>query len=296
MSGSTTFKANDPALPAQAPIGIFDSGLGGLSVLRDIRALLPHEALIYLADQAYLPYGDKTQQEIRERAFAITEFFLTQGCKAIVIACNTATAAAIKDLRAAFPDFPFIGVEPGLRPAAKLTQTRQVGVLATLATSRSEKFLQLQQQLSQEFGVQFHVSACVGLVELIEAGKTHHAETQALLRHYLSPLITAGCDTLVLGCTHYPFVRQTLQTILAQPLNQQAGELKNTSWQLIETGSAVAQRLADLLAQNLRLVDPRQHARPAQWLAYTNGDADVFSQSCANLGLAPEYNCRVTAI
>lgn len=279
---------------ALAPIGIFDSGLGGLSVLRDIHALLPSESLIYFADQAYLPYGDKSQHTICERAFAITAFLLQQGCKAIVIACNTATAAAIKALRAAYPGFPFIGVEPGLRPAAKFSKTGQVGVLATLATSRSEKFLLLQQQLRAEFAVQFHVSACVGLVELIEAGKIHHAETQALLTHYLEPLIAAGCDTLVLGCTHYPFVRDTLQAILANPLNYDEQPAKD--WQLIETGTAVAQRLADLLAQNQRLVDTSLHARTARWLAYTNRDPEDFSRSCANLGLAAEYDSRAMSI
>lgn len=240
---------------ALAPIGIFDSGLGGLSVLRDIRALLPDESLIYLADQAYLPYGDKTQQQILARAFAITEYLLSRGCKAIVIACNTATAAAVKDLRAAYPDFPFIGVEPGLRPAAKLSQTGHVGVLATLATSRSGKFLQLQRQLNAEFGVQFHVSACVGLVELIEAGQLSSLEINRLLADYLQPLILAQCDTLVLGCTHYPFLREAIE----QELRQKAPDFFDQHRQLIETGSAVARQLqTTLLKKNLLNTGQRQ--------------------------------------
>lgn len=211
-----------------SPIGVFDSGLGGLSVLRCIRDLLPNESTLYVADTAYIPYGDKSADEILSRARAITQFFISRDVKAIVVACNTATAAAIHELRAEFK-LPIIGMEPGIKPALANTRSGVVGVLATQSTLTSDKFRVLLSRFHTE--AKFLIQPCPGLVELIEEGKLDHEQTRSVVSRYLQPLLDADADTIVLGCTHYPFIA---------PLLTDLGQGKI---QLIDTGPAVARQL-----------------------------------------------------
>lgn len=211
-------------------IGVFDSGVGGISVLREIRALLPGADLLYVADSAHCPYGGKSYGEIRTRGMAIGRFLIDQGAQAIVVACNTATAAAIDALRAHYRDMPFVGMEPALKPAVAATRSGVVGVLATGATLGGERFAGLVERYSD--GIQLLTQACPGLVEQVEAGDLTSHETRRLLEHYVRPLLARGADTLVLGCTHYPFLRSMLF------------ELFGPHVALIDTGAAVARQTA----------------------------------------------------
>lgn len=230
-------------------IGVFDSGIGGLSVLRHIRQLLPHESLIYFADSAFAPYGDKTEEQIKERSLKIAQFLIDQHIKALVVACNTATAAAINVLRSTFPDLIIIGIEPGLKPAALLSQTKKIGVMATRRTLESQKFKLLRDQLSTEMHVQFCPQACVGLVDLIEQGKLNSTEMHTLLENYIEPLLAQNIDSLVLGCTHYPFALPQIKAII-HSLQEQKKTNTPHSIHIIDTGVAVARRLQKLLEDN----------------------------------------------
>lgn len=192
------------------PIGIFDSGVGGLSVFRQIRADVPHEHLLYVADSGHAPYGNKAAEFIVRRSVAISEFLLEQGAKAIVVACNTATAAAIAHLRQRF-SLPIVGIEPALKPAVALTHSGVVGILATGNTVRSDKFAALLNQHGQRARVL--VQPCPGLADCVEHGDLNGARPRALLEQYLKPLLTSGADTLVLGCTHYPFLIPLIQQL-----------------------------------------------------------------------------------
>lgn len=226
------------------PIGVFDSGVGGLSVLREIRRLLPHEELLYVADSAHVPYGEKSQAFIRERSLAITEFFVSQKAKAIVVACNTATSAAVETLRARF-DLPIIAMEPAIKPAAEKTRSHVVGVLATRGTLKSERFANLHARHGN--GIEIVVQPCPGWVELVESGDINSAAAQALVRRYVTPLIEKGADTLVLGCTHYPFLRDLIQ---------KAGGADIT---IIDPSPAVARELQRRL-QHHHLLNPQSIA------------------------------------
>lgn len=239
--------ANSAPTP-DAPIGVFDSGVGGLSVLRHIRALLPHEHLIYFADSAFSPYGNKSEAFVTERALDITRFLLERGAKAIVVACNTATITSIKALRARYPNLPIVGVEPGLKPAAALSKNGKVGVLATERTLAGDKFLALRTAISAASGAQFLLQGCNGLADQIELGELDSAATTLLLERYIHPLLSEGIDTLVLGCTHYPFVQPEIERIIARH-----GARPVT---VDRTGAAVARQLARLLAAAGEL---RQH-------------------------------------
>jgi glutamate racemase len=225
---------------ANAAVGIFDSGIGGLSVLRHIHAALPREQLIYFADSGYAPYGDKTEPQIVERSLAIASFLLEQGVKALVVACNTATAAAIQAIRARWPQLVVVGIEPGLKPAAQQTRSGTVGVLATRSTLASQRFALLQQQMQAQYQVRYLPQACVGLVDLIEKGELFSPATVQLLERYLRPLLEQGADTLVLGCTHYPFVRPAIESVC----QRLAGGVPD----IIDTGQAVTRQLQRLLA------------------------------------------------
>lgn len=231
------------------PIGIFDSGIGGLSILRHIHALMPQENLLYFADSAYAPYGGKPEQAIVARTLAIAEFLLARDCKALVVACNTATAAAIRGLRERYPTLLVVGVEPGLKPAALATRTGIVGVLATERTLASAKFTLLHEQIEAASGVRFLLQACIGLADQIEKGELRSAHTAALVKKYVTPLVEQGADTLVLGCTHYPFVHELIETAAnsstAQPVK------------LIDTAEAVAKQLG-------RLLQEREMQRPLE--------------------------------
>ena len=225
-----------------APIGVFDSGVGGLSVVRHIRVRLNNEDLVYVSDARHAPYGERTETEIEQRALAIGAFLVAHGVKAIVVACNTATAVAIGALRDAYPSLIVVGVEPGLKPAAAITRSRIVGVLATDATLSSEKFGQLRDRISVDTGVRFLSQPCNGLADRIERGAFDDAETRLLLQRYIAPLLEDGADTLVLGCTHYPFVLPQIDAIV-----HAATAMPTT---IIDTGAAVARHLQSLLVKS----------------------------------------------
>ncbi len=220
-----------------APVGVFDSGVGGLSVLAAIRSTLPHEDLLYLADSAHAPYGDKTEARIQQRARSCVEFLLERGAKAIVVACNTATVAAVEVLRAAYT-LPIVAMEPGVKPAVRETRSGVIGVLATAGTVRSQRFQALLADHAN--GVEVIAQACPGLVEQVERGAFATSETRRLLDRYLDPLSRRGADTLVLGCTHYPF--------LSAEISSRVGD----AVAVIDTGPAVAAQLGRRLeAQGL---------------------------------------------
>ena len=232
-----------------APVGVFDSGVGGLSVLGEIRALLPAESLLYVADSGHVPYGDKSAEFICARSLAIAEFLLAQGAKALVLACNTATAAAISELRGVYPQVPIIGMEPAVKPAAAATQTGVVGVLATTGTLKSAKVAALLDRCASD--VRVMTQPCPGLVEQIEAGALSSIATRELLNGWVRPLLAEGCDTLILGCTHYPFIKPLLRELLPSNVS------------LIDTGAAVARQLRRVLAEHELLASGS--AQPAQF-------------------------------
>lgn len=194
----------------QDMIGIFDSGVGGLSVYREIRKLLPEERYVYFSDNAHCPYGEKSKDYIIDRARKITDFMLEQGADVIVVACNTATAAAIKTLREEY-SVSFIGMEPAIKPAAALTRTGVVGVLATAGTLKADKYKDTKGRHAEDVMVVEHIG--IGFVELVEAGETIGQKAEATVMESLEPLLDAGADTIVLGCTHYPFLSETISKV-----------------------------------------------------------------------------------
>lgn len=216
-----------------APIGLFDSGVGGLSVLRAIREQLPNENLIYFADQGHVPYGPRPIEEVREFSETITRWLLTQGAKMIVIPCNTASAAALHTLRKAFPGVPFVGMEPAVKPAAEQTQTGVVGVLATPGTFQGRLYASVVERFAQGVDVLQHT--CPGLVAQIEQGAVAAPETRHILEQALAPMLLQNIDTIVLGCTHYPFIIPLIQQITGPNVR------------VIDPSPAVAQQVRRLL-------------------------------------------------
>jgi len=213
---------------------MFDSGLGGLSVLRELVRLLPGTDLAYIADSAHVPYGTKAPAFIRDRSLTIARFLLdTLRVRGIVVACNTATTHAVATLREAFPSIPIVGMEPALKPAAAATRSGVVGVLATPATLDGERFVELAQRYTD--GIELLTQPSPGLVECVEAGAVDGPETRRLLRLYTAPMLARGADTIVLGCTHYPFLREALQQVVGPDVA------------LIDTGAAVARQTVRLL-------------------------------------------------
>jgi glutamate racemase len=193
-------------------VGIFDSGVGGLSVLKEVVRLLPREQVCYVADTAHCPYGPRPASEVLDLSLRVTRFLLRKNCKLIVVACNTATAAAIDELRRRFSDVPFVGMEPAVKPAAERSQSRHVGILATAGTVRGRLFTQTSARVANR--VQLHVAVGKGLVELVEAGREDSPEAVALLTEYLQPMLDCGVDQLVLGCTHYPFLLGAIERVV----------------------------------------------------------------------------------
>lgn len=236
-----SFSATPDPVAAEAPIGIFDSGVGALSVLRHIQARLPSEHLLCFADSGHAPYGGKPDAEIIARTLAIAAFLRTKNIKAIVVACNTATAAAIDALRQQYPDLIVVGVEPGLKPAATLSRSGIAGVLATASTLASERFNALREHITETTGVSFVTQACVGLVEQIEKGELSSPATADMLERYVTPLLRGGADTIALGCTHYPFVQPLIEAIA-----QRESAVPVT---IIDTGEAVSRQLERQLQQ-----------------------------------------------
>lgn len=194
-----------------ASIGIFDSGSGGLSVYRELVKLLPRERYIYFSDNAHCPYGEKTAEYIQDRAHVITDILLGMGADIIVVACNTATAAAIASLRADYPDVPFIGMEPAVKPAALGTKSGVIGVLATAGTLKGSKYLHTRGQFEDNVHIIEHVGE--GFVELVENGILDGPEAEKTVRTSLQPLLDQGADIIVLGCTHYPFLQPVIERL-----------------------------------------------------------------------------------
>jgi glutamate racemase len=236
-------------------IGVFDSGVGGLSILDEALQQLPHHNYIYFADSANAPYGDKPPQWIAERSLQICRY-LVQDCSAIVVACNTATAEAIATIRSTL-DIPIIGVEPGIKPAAMQSQNGIVGVLATEATLNSDKFNALLATLPEH--CQFIKQAGAGLVPLIEAGLVETPEMQALLRSHLKPIQDQGADTLVLGCTHYPFLKKMIRAVVGDSMT------------LIDTSDAVVRQLLRQMHQQGLIVSSK-HSPKLRLLSTSNAD------------------------
>ncbi|MAT89979.1 MAG: glutamate racemase [Flavobacteriaceae bacterium] len=217
------------------PIGVFDSGVGGISIWKEIHNCLPHEDTIYLADSKYAPYGNKSAEEITALSVKNTEFLRKQQCKLIVVACNTATTNAIEHLRERY-DIPFIGIEPAIKPAALQTQTKSIGILATKGTLSSALFHQTAEAFTKDISVIEIVGE--GLVPLIEAGAMNSEETKKLLAQYMAPMLAANIDHLVLGCSHYPFLIPQLKELLPPHV------------QIIDSGAAVARQTKAVLEKN----------------------------------------------
>jgi glutamate racemase len=249
------------ALRTDAPIGIFDSGVGGLSVLRAIRAELPREDLLYVADSGYAPYGDRDADFIADRATRITELLLDAGVKAIVVACNTATVVAIEKLRAWCP-VPVVAMEPAIKPAAQTTQSGVVGVLATSRTLASPSVARLCAAYGKD--IEILLQPCPGLVEQVEKAQLHSDATRELLVGYLSPLLLAGADTIVLGCTHYPFLAPLIREIVGPDIA------------IIDPATAVAKELARRLQGNLMAVSAERAAEVGFFSSTATDDASLI--------------------
>ena len=220
-------------------IGIFDSGIGGLSVFREIRKVLPEQSYVYYSDNAHCPYGEKTREYIIDRARAITRFLLEKGCEIIVVACNTATAAAIATLREEFP-VKFIGMEPAIKPAAQATKTGVVGVLATAGTLKATKYIDTRARWAQNVRIVEHIGQ--GFVELVEKGTTTGPEADSTVRTSLMPLLDAGADMIVLGCTHYPFLSETISKVASEAYPERNIEI-------IDPAPAVARHLIEVMTE-----------------------------------------------
>ncbi|KAA3644585.1 MAG: glutamate racemase [Chloroflexi bacterium] len=244
-----------------APIGIFDSGVGGLSVLRAIRQQHPSENLIYLADQAHVPYGPRGLRQVQAFSEGITRYLLGQGAKLIVIACNTASAAALHHLRATFPDVPFVGMEPAVKPAAEHTNSGVVGVLATPTTFEGELYASVVERFAQDVTVL--QDTCAGLVGQIEQGKLDGPEARRILQGALEPMLESRLDTVVLGCTHYPFVIPLIQDIVGPQVN------------VIDPSPAIARQVGRLLEKHT-LQNPARSIGVTRYL--TSGDPVNFQE------------------
>lgn len=216
-----------------ATIGVFDSGSGGLSVLREMRRRLPEERYVYFADNANCPYGDKSAEFVRERAFAITDFLIGEGAEAIVVACNTATGAAISSLREHY-SLPFIGMEPAIKPAAALTRSGVVGVLATQGTLAASNYLNTKNRFGKDVRIVEHVGA--GFVKLVESLDLESENAERIVSESVRPLLDAGADVIVLGCTHYPFLRSLVSRVAGPDVA------------IVDPAPAVARRLCEVLA------------------------------------------------
>lgn len=241
------------------PIGIFDSGVGGTSILKEIHALLPNEAIIYLADSENAPYGNKPETEIIQLSIKNTEFLLNNDCKLIVVACNTATTNAISYLRSTY-DVPFIGIEPAIKPAALNTNTKAIGILATKGTLSSALFHKTSDLYTHNIKVVERVGE--GIVPLIESGKLDSKEMVDLLKIYLEPMLKQNIDYLVLGCTHYPYLIPMLSKMLPKHVK------------IIDSGLAVAKQTKNILVHHDLL---NQTSKKGIVNLYTNGDLDVIN-------------------
>ncbi len=249
-----------------APLGIFDSGVGGLSILREVHRRFPQEDLLYLADQAHVPYGPRPREEVLAFSTAIVRYLLSRSAKLIVVACNTASAAALQALREAFPETPFVGMEPAVKPAAEKTSSGVVGVLATPATFQGELYASTVERYAN--GVTILQDTCPGLVDQIEQGDIEGAATRRILETALEPMIQQGVDEVVMGCTHYPFVIPLIQEIVGEEI------------QVIDPTPAVARQVGRLLAAR-KLSSPSADGGNLTFL--TTGDPDRFARQISGL-------------
>jgi glutamate racemase len=241
------------------PVGVFDSGVGGLSILRAIRRELPGEAIVYFGDQGHVPYGLRQLEEVREFSEAITRFLLSLGAKLVVVACNTASAASLQYLRQTFPDTDFVGMEPAVKPAVENTSTGIVGVLATPATFQGALYASVVERFAGN--VILLQNTCPGLVQQIEHGALDGRETRTILESALNPMLEKGMDTIVLGCTHYPFVIPVIQEIVGPDVR------------VIDPAPAVARQVSRLLeSSGLRSKKPSSEAS----LYFTSGEGNLF--------------------
>lgn len=258
---SFTVKSNSN----QQAIGIIDSGVGGLSIAKAIQHALPHEHLIYIADSKYAPYGDKTTAQINERVSSLVDVLKTKAIKTLVIACNTATVNLIGQLREEY-QLPIIGVEPGIKPAAKQTKSNKIGVLATEGTIKSEAFKEFVQQFSEHNDLM--LTPCPKFVPLIEQDLIGTAQAKAAVQEYVTPLIEQGCDQIVLGCTHYPFLKHDIQVVTKD------------NAQIIDTSQAVAKQVKNVL-QSKQLLN--QQASLGNVEFYTTGSLHLANSLFTNL-------------
>ena len=249
-----------------SPIGIFDSGVGGLSVLKAIRQQLPNESILYLADQIHVPYGKRSLTEVREFSTEITNYLLNMGAKLIVVACNTASAAALHYLRKSFPETIFVGMEPAVKPAAEISLTHRVGVLATSATFQGALYSSVVERFAKD--VILYQQTCPGLVEQIEAGELASQKTQDILEDALLPMIEKGIDTIVLGCTHYPFVISLIKDIVGEDIR------------VIDPAPAVARQVNNVL-KAASLMNSGNDTFSMMFL--TTGDPVEFSRNLPGL-------------
>ena len=249
-------------------IGILDSGVGGLSVMREIRAHLPDQSITYIGDTAWCPYGNKAFSEIRERTFALTDHLIEEGAEVIVVACNSATIVAIEALRSQYP-IPFVGMEPGIKPASSMTRTGTIGVLATEASLAGEKFHRLVATHARHLRV--ITKPCPKFVELVERGILDGDEVDQVIAEYTSAILDADADVFILGCSHYHFLLPALEARLPDYV------------QFIDTGSAIARRVA----QQALSSNPNQEVK-----ILTTGDSEQFSALCKIL--FPDFtgNCQ----
>lgn len=248
------------------PIGVFDSGVGGLSILRQIREMLSHEDLLFFADQAHVPYGNRPLSEVREFSEGITRFLLEQGAKLIVVACNTASAAALHHLRTVFPNTPFVGMEPAVKPAAQSTHSRVVGVLATPATFQGALFASVVERFASD--VVILEQTLPGLVDQIETGDLDGTTTLEILQRAVDTLLAEGVDTLVLACTHYPFIIPTLK------------ELVGADVQVIDPSPAIARQAKRLLKSHGLRTSP---GRIGKVTYYSSVDAERLAEMAMRL-------------
>jgi glutamate racemase len=257
---------SEPPVSDPRPIGVFDSGVGGLSVLREIRAQRPAENVIYVADQGHVPYGPRSIDQVRGFTFGVARFLIAQGVKLIVVACNTASAAALHPLREAFPAMPFVGMEPAVKPAARDTQTGVIGVIATAATFQGELFASVVGRFAQ--GIRVETLACPEFVTLAEAGETDTPRARAIVHQRLAPLLAAGIDQLVLGCTHFPFLKTIIQAEIGPGVT------------LVDPSPAVARQTGRVLDERGLINTGRD---PGAVVYYTSGDPAAFRQTLAAL-------------
>jgi glutamate racemase len=250
---------------ASAPIGLFDSGVGGLSVWREIVRQLPAESTLYLADRAHVPYGNRAAAEIRQFSERITERLVEAGCKAVVVACNTASAVALQGLRRRFPGLPILGLEPAVKPAVALTRSGVVGVMATPATFQGELYRATVGRHAADVRVVEQV--CIGLADLVESGALDDPASDGELRRFLEPMLAAGADTIVLGCTHYPFVIEAIRRLVGPSL------------QVVDPAPAVARHLGQLL----RCKGLAAESGQGQHRFFTTGDPSCFDRAAARL-------------